>query len=122
MSTTVDDLIREVRALAEQSPDQHYEAPDGALICSYLRSRTDPDHGCLMGQAFERIGVSRHMLAQIEGTGIDEAISILGVGGQGPEAVSKVDWLRTVQRKQDIGLSWSHAVQAADTYFPTVKQ
>lgn len=121
---TVNDVIAEVRKLAEEMPDFVY-TPDidavkgkgSANGCSYIVGGCSnyPDcRGCIMGQALRRLGLSvpdnrddlnvckllRHLFI-IEG-----------------HTYSTERWLMTVQSKQDLGRTWSECVQGADHLYP----
>lgn len=113
---TVEDLRREVLAIAEERPDFVYTAQkerEGLGIgasCSYTGAFVFSTEGeaCIFGQAFTRLGVSKDALMGTS-TGIVALLSSkfrLDVHN-----FDYADALRRVQFSQDSGVPWGKAVE-----------
>ena len=120
--TTTTDLINEVRSIAETYPDfeYNYQVPNHRIYnCSYFPDtvKGHPVRPCIIGQALINLRVPTRDLYELEATQDDTGISeqilteTLRIDIDSPE---DVDWLRTAQKRQDYGDTWSTAVNEAD--------
>ena len=121
---TVQDVVREVRKLAQERPHFNYrdQLHADSAGCSYLgASMYTPGEGegCIMGQALQRLGVSREELLLHEGRSASQAIGDLTLLGSDVNYwVNVARWLDHVQTKQDTGFTWQEAVAGGDWYTP----
>lgn len=115
---TTMDILEEVKVLAKSKPDYVYLAPDPDQFCSYVGGTdgTGEGHGCIVGQALMRHGVSMEDLVEVEGTYAGHAVMVLlgldpgtpVMGGRGAR-----DFLNAVQMFQDEGCQWGEALEEA---------
>jgi hypothetical protein len=110
-------LIQAVRALAEKSPDNVYEADTlpGNTVggCRYASGGCqDGSKGCLIGQAFARCGIDPSDLdaRYPEGAGVNEVLGAFPLNTRHGMA-----WLAWVQDEQDNGSTWREAVSVEIT-------
>jgi hypothetical protein len=115
MTFSAEDVVAQVRALAQEWPEHVYEPPAGPVDsgnrCSYLVG--SDGHGCIVGQALLRLGVNPDALSRVEGQEAATAVSEvahLDASNDWPE----LDWLNHVQEAQDERKPWGVAVAAAD--------
>lgn len=108
MSITGADVVREVRALANQSPEFVYTIVDPRGSCLYVHE--DGQGGCIVGQALMALGVSAMELGNHEGDAAPSVIRDLGIEASLEEEL----WLDGVQTYQDDGETWSFAVRTTD--------
>lgn len=115
---TKEDVINEVRKLAAERPDfiytQQGQVWDNYSTCSYVSAKLGETYGegCIVGQALQRLGVSKDRLDNLEGNGASSVLAdleILPVGDKGT-----LSWLDRVQLKQDLGLSWGESIVRVD--------
>ena len=104
---TVEEVERELRALAEEQPDFVYCL--AASSCCYNQGSPEgPDcSGCMFGQAFQRLGVARNH-EDLECKDDIESLGYFHHDVRPPDS-----WL-TVQSRQDSGFTWRDAVAALD--------
>lgn len=113
---TTQDLIDEVRKIAEEMPDFVYGSPS-TKGCSYFGREVEDPTGqcCIMGQAFKNLKVDTSQIDESP-----EGLSTVGelIWGQvipvTPLNESQVEWLERVQALQDDGISWGEAVSIVD--------
>lgn len=113
---TTQDLIDEVRKIAEEMPDFVYGSPS-TKGCSYFGQEIGDPTGqcCIMGQAFKNLKVDT---SKIDETPV--GVSTVGelIMNQDipvtPLNKTQVDWLNRVQGLQDDGVSWGEAVSIVD--------
>lgn len=115
---TLEDLRREVLALADERPDFVYTAQKeraglergGGASCSYTGALMFSTEGeaCIFGQALTRLGVSKDTLMGVS-TNIVSLLS--GKFGLDVHNIDYDDALRRVQFSQDGGVSWGEAVK-----------
>lgn len=118
MGATIDDLVREVRRLATEKPENVYLGR-----FSYVSGEcSDGSVGCIVGQAFRAIGIDPAKYDSFCGQGI---AANAGRAAADAFAISDIDircskahWLRSVQGSQDRGDTWSAAVAFADSRNP----
>lgn len=116
---TVQDVVREVRRIAEEEPDFVYTIqPENATSGSCYYASADGQgngRGCIVGQALGRLGVSMEALGDLdkgeEASVIRVLPDILPVYASDEGALN---WLSDVQHQQDIGYQWGAAVRSAD--------
>lgn len=91
-------IEQHARRLAEQSPSNEYSYPvPETLKCSYRAGEcSDGSIGCIIGQA-------------ILAAGLDLPVGSLEIGRYLNSA-----WLRQVQLRHDMCMSWGKAVEGAD--------
>ncbi len=120
------DLIGEVRQQAHAEPARVYKKGGVVGACLYRPGPTNPQCGCIVGEALTQLGVPAEALARMDGadpdwvptfgsaTGWadDEALVILG-GHLTAEAIQS-PWVSEVQAGQDRGMTWEQAVATAD--------
>ena len=114
---TTQDLIDEVRKIAEEMPDYVYMTGD-VSGCSYFgREIGDPTgQCCIMGQAFKNLKIDTSKIDETP-VGVstvgeliwNDEVPVVALDG------SQVDWLDRVQRLQDEGISWGEAVSIIDS-------
>lgn len=110
---TVEQVCAEVRRLAAESPDCKYPYGKG---CFYTRGEcTNGSTGCIVGQAFRRMGLDCASLDSSDRHTPSAGMACLNLGLEdtaikGANAV----WLSTVQAFQDSGHTWGQAVADAD--------
>lgn len=113
---TLEDLRREVLALADERPDFVYTAQKEreslgvGASCSYTGARLHSTEGeaCIFGQALTRLGVSKDTLMGVSTNIVSLLSSKFGLD------VHNIDYddaLRLVQQAQDGGVSWGKAVE-----------
>lgn len=120
MGITRHDIVKTVRELAAERPDFNYRGQGvEPKTCSYLgRQLSEPDVGeaCIIGQVFERLGLSREELQRFEGYSTD-AIANYATGSTiGRETVL---WMAHIQDLQDGGHTWATALQNANEQYPS---
>lgn len=121
---TASDLIREVRAVAEEHPDFTYanqEGYDPRVGCSYVGAAIG-DHegrGCIVGQALERLEFNMEAVKGWELSEASEGTSVTDLMGhfQIPATYAEKNWLAGVQSSQDHGESWGFAVKSTDAAY-----
>lgn len=115
---TTQDLIDEVRKIAEEMPDFVYGSPS-TKGCSYFGQEIGDPTGqcCIMGQAFKnlKIDTSKIVESPSELSTVGELIweQVIPVT---PLNETQVDWLERVQALQDDGISWGEAVSIVDSH------
>lgn len=120
---TAADLIRSVRAVADERPEFVYADQAGfdelGAGCSYVGPAIGnrDGEGCIVGRALERLDFDMEEVAEWEnssrsdgGSGIESLVDQFSIPGQPAE----VGWLKRVQAGQDAGESWGAAVDEAD--------
>lgn len=110
-------LKEEVLKLAAEKPDFIYESDPNALEpCAYLAWYKDEARGsCIMGQALMNLDVDPLELSKYEGADISAVVEVLNGGGEPQYHRDKLDyWLSYVQAQQDLGYTWSEAIEWAD--------
>lgn len=121
---TVQSVIDEIRKLASEEPDFIYteqEYASAAIGCSYLGASIDyPNEGkaCIVGQALERLGVSREELKKLELSTASDAIMQSGFGATTAKERAGLDWINTMQSGQDNGMSWRNCLLSTDLTYP----
>lgn len=113
----VQDLIKTVRQLAQNNPDNTYEEyhDEGKLrACSYTKGEcSNGTLGCIMGQAILALDPSYDFADK------DQASIYNLIHEQlllDPRPCNKdSEWLSLVQDSQDDSETWSNAVRIADT-------
>ena len=113
---TLEDIRREVLAIADERPDFVYTAQkerEGLGVgasCSYTGARLHSTDGeaCIYGQALTRLGVSQDELMGYS----DNIASLLYDEFELAEYDDDVaETLNSVQREQDAGMPWGEAVK-----------
>lgn len=103
---TVEQLVAEVRKLANEKPGNVYEA-EPEYSCSYDTGvYSDGSVGCIFGQAFQRLGVPIRGSLTIGFVICDK----LGVEASKEQCL----WMGHVQGCQDHGSNWARSVYLAD--------
>lgn len=118
---TTKDLIDEVRKVADAEPDYSYQDNTGTELgkCSYFGRTVGVEEGnpCIIGKALGNLGVDMSVVREMEGKGEDPAIkSLFREGMTDVEVVDSKDinWLASVQSKQDLGMSWAETVKSTE--------
>ncbi len=113
---TLDQLIDEVRKLANEKPDFAYFKPPEARLCSYTRSATSETEGCIFGQAILRL--QPELRDSLTDCGIINLLKLLEVIGpyeaDRHDCKNKVYWCAYVQNRQDYGNTWASSIDYAD--------
>lgn len=111
---TTQDLIDEVRKIAEEMPDFVYTTDD-VSGCSYFGREVGDPTGqcCIMGQAFKNLNVDTSKINETPVLTVGELIwgQVIPVTSLNE---SQVEWLDHVQALQDEGSSWGEAVSIVD--------
>ncbi len=105
---TIDQLIDEVRKLANEKPDFVYERPIASGPCSYTKSKTSETEGCIFGQAIFRL--QPELKSYLCDCGINTLIQLLEIKASKQEII----WCCRVQGYQDRANSWKLAIEFAD--------
>lgn len=128
---TPQDVVVKIRELAQKQPDFIYTSqPEYQALangtedtpsaqCSYVAGAMGATTGqaCIVGQALYSLGVPKSRLRQFEGDAGGDLVYSLSATNQLYEEVVTLQhhhWINNVQRHQDTGLTWSHAVSYAD--------
>jgi hypothetical protein len=117
MTTTLSELVAQVRRLAADRPDNVYqpELVGAGHRCSYLDGRcTDGTLGCLVGQAFRAAGLTADELQPVNRLAICEALEHLLRQDIDCLQGAHIAWLMSVQNAQDEGARWREAIEVAD--------
>lgn len=104
---TVEQINNELRKLMDEQPDFRYNTSGTLVTCYYHQGPTNNPElcdGCIFGQVFQRLGISRATLAYV-----DEPI----------DTIPSNDWLpnyrpyywRRIQARQDKGDTWGSLKQ-----------
>jgi len=113
MSKTIKDLTKEeveaeVLRLGRENPDYVYQT-DGRSNCFYHKSNVDEEcNGCIFGQAFQNLGVSREWLAENTLLG-GNSISIEDLWEEYHDEESPDSW-GIIQNEQDLEKRWGECV------------
>lgn len=99
-----------MREIAKELPDFTYEEPVNGSGCLYRPTDLNP-HGCIVGAALSRLGVSKDTLRSLDPKGSWDNVQIW------PTTVID-DWISAFQDAQDNGASWGEALVKADKDFP----
>lgn len=103
----LNEIVLEIRHLAEKSPDYVYEPPEGRP-CLYMH---DTGPGCIVGHALTNLGVT--LRPQDEGLRATQLLRSLGIVPQNIYS-DEANWIEWVQDAQDDGKPWLYAVERAD--------
>jgi hypothetical protein len=116
--TTYDDVITAVRELAAEKPDFVYTPDAGACLYVHPNSDGTISPGCLIGQAFQRVGVPNEVLLRYN----DRNIELVANAGEITDVANiKIGWLTRIQWYQDNSKTWAYAVQQADTWLESLQ-
>lgn len=116
---TIAEIESKVRELASENPDFRYTPHNGS--CYYTRGpEGEEGPGCIVGQALLAAGVDFDVLREFDDSAKASGIRFVAraLADQGKIVMPNfhdAEWLNTVQRDQDKGLTWSEAVVNADT-------
>lgn len=121
-SGRLEPMVREVRRLAAERPDFVYIAqPEhGTAECYYYGADGKGNGtGCIIGEASKALGASREILQYMDRSrSLEQALGFalrrLNVNMM-PDERDALQWLGFVQGNQDMGMSWSEAVEEADS-------
>lgn len=115
MPHSFSDLEATIRAVANERPDYRYAPPDRryeTAAGSYLPDDVDlldgstrHRDGCIMGQAFTRLGWLNDLVGHDGQAPIDEVYRT---------AEKALSWLHEIQTEQDNGDTWEEALMKAD--------
>ncbi len=118
---TLDQLIEEVKRLANQNPDFVYQSiknTDDSRRCSYTESADDPNKGCIFGQAILNLQPELKCVLNGSGASIKKLLFELGIIDADPFTQGynnpDIEWCGVVQLQQDSERSWADAVKYAD--------
>lgn len=118
---TSNDLVEEVRRVAEAEPDYNYQDNTGTEpgMCSYFGRTVGVEEGnpCIIGKALGNLGVDMSVVRKMEKRGEDPTIKALFHEGMiDVKVVDSKDttWLAAVQNRQDLGMSWAESVKGMD--------
>lgn len=112
---SIDVLIKEVRALAREYPNAWYTSPlhEGSYFQGMVKDGPPGQYGCLIGQAFQRLGKPVNY-----GPTIKCVLVQTGVEQPSGEWSREADWLDKVQGLQDQKKAWSTCLKIADELIP----
>ncbi len=112
---SVDQLIDEVKRLAQENPDFVYQKFPGKVRpiagnCYYTKSANDLNKGCIFGQAILNLQPDlKDFLLEVDNrtdsNGIGQVLKDLGF--------PRLTWCIDVQSNQDHGYCWKKAVELA---------
>lgn len=125
-------IVQKVREIVERDPHFVYDPPtasDGDPTCSY---EYEGQPSCLLGKAMFECGVPIEELRRmdrketVDFNSLPIRDAICSAHGWTPEVVRSLDpdtrryveWLGTVQRKQDDSQEYEHCVLSADANYP----
>ena len=114
---TVKQIDNELRKLMDEQPDFQYNTSKTLDTCYYHQGpMNDPElcNGCIFGQVFQRLGISRDKLAYI-----NDRINTIPKNGWLPN-YRPFYWSK-IQRRQDKGDTWGSLVHLLPTPAPTTK-
>jgi hypothetical protein len=108
---TVEQLVLEVRKLADENPEFIYSPGvdfngDPNHNCLYNPSNEQP--GCIFGQAFINLG--NPVPEDLEGVYINDILDGFAIGTE----LEVRKWLQSVQINQDDGKPWGICIETAD--------
>lgn len=112
-------IVTEVRRIAAEYPDFVYtetKMPVGSIWvtrCFYSPNESNPN-GCIIGFAMRNLGMSVDEFDTNHDSISAETVIPLRLGLSDSAEFEALEWLNTVQRRQDHGKSWSEAVVSAD--------
>lgn len=115
---TINELMQEVRDLADEHPTFIYQAPDATRQCFYSKDRNgtgQAEYGCIFGRALARLGVT--VPAWLDRTPIVRALTQMEEFQVTPNTNDKITWCSIVQVQQDVGDTWRHAIKTADKIY-----
>ena len=104
---TIEQINNELRKLMDEQPDFRYNTSETLATCYYHQGPEHaPEHcnGCIFGQVFQRLGISRDKLAYI-----DDRIDTIPKNGWLPN-YRPYYWSR-IQVRQDKGDTWGSLKQ-----------
>ncbi len=114
---TIEQLIDEVRKLANEKPDFVYEPVIGcAPACSYVSSANSETEGCIFGQAILRLQPELRQTIDCENI-ISCLLQDLKVNISNKQLV---EWCVIVQGFQDNQIIWKDCVSGADDKIKTL--
>lgn len=103
-------IAKTIRAKASESPDFRYSSlADG--VCHYSPDEDNPE-GCIIGAAMRDEGYSLDG-SRYEGNSAWQAVIKRLRLDKGYQSI---DWMTTVQERQDSGDTWAEAVEWADEH------
>lgn len=114
-----------VKALAQETRRLAQEFPNHVAVCSYTRYEDDElVPNCIVGTAAYNLGISLDDLRKVNTCGIRQLSAYstpewLDVSAD--DSKTFVDWLSTLQIRQDGGGTWSEALRAADRHLVATK-
>jgi len=116
---TLDILVEEVRRLAAESPHAIYYKPT-AYGCSYINGDCGRGKGCILGQAAKNVWPELfHVMEKGEFVAFSSYL-IYDVNGSTANG-TQIEWLKSVQRHQDSGYTWSETVAFTDKHNPIIQ-
>ena len=102
----IDDALRKV---INKQPDFVYS--NGSEQCYYHKGPIDNDcEGCLFGQAFQLLGVSKEELQKTSVMSNDDSIKTIEFAFL-PPLVQRPRYWTTMQGRQDTGVAWGELLQ-----------
>lgn len=122
---SLEDLVQEVREIAENNPDFVYfedktPNPYGPGRCYYTK---DSRPSCIIGRALFNLGISIETLRSMD---VDDNDNLFGTGISNffrPETKldsDRMHWLSHVQVEQDAEIPWGRCVETGNKQFPNV--
>lgn len=123
---TIEQLIQEVKRLAEQNPDFVYQiwCTSCEASCFYTKSKTDPNKGCIFGQAILNLQPElKELLQKVDDPRPDDASSVSRIKDliqqwEIKASIEQLDWCDDVQSAQDQEFTWANAVNFANRNHP----
>lgn len=112
-----DQLMNAVRDVVKANPTHVYQVPSHGF-CQYVHAEGEGSFscGCLMGHAFNKLGVPLTELAKREGQSAGEVARDVFVIKDNISATER--FLIAAQDKQDEGMPWGKALAYAENYAP----
>ena len=108
---THEQLVHEVRKLADERPNFIYSPPEGDSYCQYWHDATDTP-GCIFGHALANLGVDVSSIKRSASIDVT-LVEILGDDyNKIPDYVG--NWFMKVQEYQDEDYPWRYAVDTSD--------
>lgn len=107
----VSDLVKVVRELAQNAPDNKYNRGDN-VYCSFNKGLcTNGTVGCIIGQGLRKLEMKADDKRGLSKIMIEDFVCVDNRPG------NELLWCDLVQFEQDCGSTWSKAVKVADEQY-----
>ena len=117
-----EDLIQQVRQLAQDAPTNLYEGNKDKMGCSYVKGPcSNGSVGCIIGQALILCdeSLTEYLSHEDRSTKQFELLhDIMFEDGMIELSLEDIEWIGDVQSRQDDGETWGDAVSKTDGVNP----